>query len=155
MRVCVAVLILGYPNLYLRKSVPNHSSIAIDSLYIAVYHFDRARAVAGAANDAVQNVGTGSGAAYGTAVHSEFADLVDGMGNSSLSTEISYKNGVQVPYGTAGSIRADVVEGPLHAPTAVYDLKTGSATLTPARIQQIQSHLPGGSNVPVQEIKPQ
>jgi RHS repeat-associated protein len=109
----------------------------------------------GAANEAVQNVGPGRGPAYGTAVHSEFADLVDGLGSSKLATEVSYKGGVQVPYGTPGSIRVDVVEGPLNAPTAVYDLKTGSATLSPARVEQIQSHLPGGSNVPVQEIRPQ
>ncbi len=109
----------------------------------------------GAANDAVQNLGPGSGRIYGTLAHSEFADLVDSLGNPNLSTEISYKGGVQVPYGTPGSIRVDVVEGPLSAPTAVYDLKTGSSTLTPARIQQIQSHIPGGGDIPVQEIRPQ
>lgn len=48
----------------------------------------------------------------------------------------------------------NVGEGTVDAPTAVYDLKTGSATLTPARIQQIQSHLPGGSSVPVYEVRP-
>ncbi len=53
-----------------------------------------------------------------------------------------------------GSVRLDVVEGPLDAPTAIYDLKTGSAALTPARIQQIQSHIPGGSSVPVYTVRP-
>jgi len=109
----------------------------------------------GLANDAVQNVGSGSGAAYGTAVHSAFADLVDATGNSNLSTEVSYKGGQVVPYGTSGSIRADVVEGPVNAPTQIYDLKTGSAALTPSRVTQIQSNIPGGSNVPVTQIKPQ
>jgi hypothetical protein len=50
---------------------------------------------------------------------------------------------------TSGFIRADVVEGPVDAPKAAYDLKIGSATLTPARTQQIQSQIPGGSSVPV------
>jgi RHS repeat-associated protein len=107
------------------------------------------------ATQAVDNIGPGSGPAYGTAVHSEFADLVDGLGNSNLSTEVSYKGGQVVDYGTPGSIRADVVEGPVDAPTAIYDLKTGNATLTPTRTTQIQNELPGGSNVPVKEIKPQ
>jgi hypothetical protein len=50
-----------------------------------------------------------------------------------------------------------VVEGSVESPTAVYDLKTGNATLTPARIQQIQKHvpkLPNGNNVPVKGVKP-
>ena len=106
------------------------------------------------ATQAVQNIGPGSGARYGTLVHSEFADLVEGLGNSNLSTEVSYLGGKVVPYGTSGSVRLDVVEGPLDAPTAAYDLKTGSAALTPARITQIQGELPGGSNVPVREIRP-
>jgi hypothetical protein len=47
-----------------------------------------------------------------------------------------------------------VVNGPLNAPVSIFDLKTGSATLTPARIQQIQSHIPGGANVPVFPVRP-
>jgi len=46
------------------------------------------------------------------------------------------------------------VEGDIYAPRAVYDLKTGSAELTPARIAEIQQHLPGGTSVPVIEVKP-
>ena len=109
----------------------------------------------GLANDAVQNVGHGNGAVYGTAVHSEFSDLVEATGNSNLSTEVSYKGGQVVPYGTSGSVRADVVEGPVNAPTQIYDLKTGKATLTSTRVNQIQNNIPGGSNVPVTQIKPQ
>jgi hypothetical protein len=47
----------------------------------------------------------------------------------------------------------DVVEGPLNAPTSIYDLKTGGAKLTPARIREIQKHVPGSSNVPVIEVR--
>jgi hypothetical protein len=104
------------------------------------------------ATQAVDNLGPGSGAAYGTAVHAEFSNLVESSTN--LATEISYKGGTPVDYGTPGSIRADVVEGPVDAPTAIYDLKTGNATLTPARVMQIQNEVPGGTNVPVKEIKP-
>ena len=114
-----------------------------------------ADALQGAANRAAAEVGPGSGATYGTAVHSEFASQVEALGNPNLSTEQSYLNGNSVTYGTPGSIRADVVEGPVDNPTAVYDLKTGNATLTPERVTQIQNNLPGGTNVPVKEIKPQ
>jgi hypothetical protein len=51
-------------------------------------------------------------------------------------------------------VRVDAVFGEIDAPRAVFDLKTGSAQLTPARIQQIQQHLPGGQSVPVIEVKP-
>jgi RHS repeat-associated protein len=107
------------------------------------------------ATQAAQNVGSGSGAVYGTLVHSEFSDLIEGLGNQNLFTEQNYLNGVPVDGNLPGSIRIDVGEGTVNAPTAVYDLKTGQATLKPQRIQQIQSHLPNGSNVPVTEIRPQ
>ncbi len=107
------------------------------------------------ATQAADNIGPGSGAVYGTAVHGEFADLIEGLGNPNLATEVSYKGGQVVEYGTSGSVRVDVVEGPFDAPTCCYDLKTGSATLTPARAVRIQNELPGGSSVPVKEIKPQ
>jgi len=109
----------------------------------------------GLANQAVDNLGPGSGSVYGTLVHSEFSDLVEGLGNPNLFTEQSYLNGNPVDYGTPGSIRIDVGEGTVDAPTNVYDLKTGGATLKPQRVGQIQSHLPNGSNVNVTQIKPQ
>jgi hypothetical protein len=110
--------------------------------------------LAAAADRAGQTMGPGSGPAYGTKFHSEFETEVNALGNANLSTEVSYLNGLVVLRGTAGSVRLDVVEGPLDAPTAVYDLKTGSATLSPARIQQIQAHVPGGNNVPVLLVRP-
>jgi hypothetical protein len=55
----------------------------------------------------------------------------------------------------ANQLRNDSeLSGMLNAPVSIFDLKTGSATLTPARIQQIQSHIPGGANVPVFEVRP-
>lgn len=91
---------------------------------------------------------------YGTQAHSAFRAEVAALGRGNLSTEVSYLNGRVVPYGTRGAVRLDVVEGPLNAPTAVFDFKTGSATLSPARINQIRGHLPGGgSNVPILEIR--
>jgi uncharacterized protein RhaS with RHS repeats len=107
-----------------------------------------------AASRAAQSVGPGKGPLYGTHVHTAFQAEVDALGNSTLFTEQSYLNGVPVPYGTPGSIRIDVGVGTVDNPSAVYDLKTGSATLTPARIQQIQAQLPGGSSVPAFTVRP-
>jgi RHS repeat-associated protein len=108
-----------------------------------------------AANRAAETVGPGSGAVHGTAVHTEFQAEVRALGNKNLSTEVSYKNGAEVARGTRGSIRVDAVEGPKKAPQVIHDLKTGNAKLTSARTRQIQRHVPGGSKVPVKEIKPQ
>jgi hypothetical protein len=92
---------------------------------------------------------------YGTKVHTAFEAEVKGLNNPSLSTEVSYLDGRPVSRGTPGSIRLDVVEGDVEAPSGVYDLKTGGAKLTDARIQEIRSHLPAGSqDVPIQEVKP-
>ncbi len=110
-------------------------------------------ALTGAAGRACTTVGTCEGSVYGTRVHSAFEAEVNALGNANLTTEVSYRKGRFVPRGTPGSVRLDVVEGPLTAPTAIYDLKTGRARLTPARIQQIQQHIPGGANVPVIEIR--
>ncbi|MGO9559436.1 MAG: hypothetical protein ACLPQS_17380 [Acidimicrobiales bacterium] len=107
------------------------------------------------ASKAQATVGEGSGPVYGTAVHSEFASEINALGDSNLSTEVSYLDGEVVPYGTAGSVRLDVVEGNISEPEAVYDLKTGSASLTASRIAQIQANLPPGyQNIPVIEIRP-
>jgi len=88
-------------------------------------------------------------------VHSAFESKVQGLGRANLNTEVSYMNGNLVRRGTKGSVRLDVVEGDPWSPTAVYDLKTGTAKLTPQRVQQIQQHVPGGSGVPVKELRPQ
>jgi hypothetical protein len=90
---------------------------------------------------------------YGTRIHSEFRKRVQGLPQPGLATEISYLNGQVVPYGTAGAVRLDVVEGSPTNPVAIYDLKVGGTHLRPARIRQIRQHLPrGGIGVLIQEI---
>ena len=111
--------------------------------------------LAGAADRASSTVGPGRGPAYGTRVHTTFEGEVNALGRSDLSTEVSYLNGFEVSRGTPGSVRLDVVEGPRTAPVSIYDLKTGSAKLTPARIAQIRSHLPPGyQTTSVLEVRP-
>jgi hypothetical protein len=110
----------------------------------------------GAASRAAQNVGDGNGPVYGTQVHSAFKAEVGSLGNANLGREVSYLNGEVVPYGTPGSVRLDVVEYDAGGNIkAVYDLETGSTSLTPARIQRIRSQLPGGgAGVSFHEVRP-
>jgi RHS repeat-associated protein len=107
-----------------------------------------------AATRAANSMGSGSGPLYGTKVHSAFKAEVDALGQTDLHTEVSYLNCVPVKYGTPNSVRLDAVEGSITQPITIYDLKTGSATLTPARIQQIQTNVPGGASVPIREVRP-
>jgi len=95
-----------------------------------------------------------TGAVSGTQQHTQFAKNVNAAGNANLKTEVSYLNGKVVAYGTPGSVRLDVVQYDAKGNImAIYDLKTGSATLTSSRITEIQSAV-GNSSVPVIEIKP-
>jgi hypothetical protein len=70
-----------------------------------------------------------------------------------LNTEVSYSGGQVVSRGTPGSVRVDVVRGNPSNPGAAFDLKTGTAKLTPGRTQQIQQAMP--RPVPVKEIRPE
>jgi RHS repeat-associated protein len=77
-------------------------------------------------------------------------------GDRGLTTEVRYVGG-QLWRSFApleGSVRLDVVEGPLASPTAVYDYKFGSGRLSQFRIGQIRARAGLGSNVPVLEVRP-
>ena len=94
---------------------------------------------------------TGKGPVVGTNKHTQFKSQVDSLGNPNLATERTFLNGVEVNYGTKGGVRVDVIERLPNGTINVYDLKTGSATLTPSRITQIQNSVnpsnPGSVNV--------
>jgi hypothetical protein len=112
--------------------------------------------VDGAVARAYARVGPGSGAVYGTRVHAALSDEIEALGSSSLRSEVNYLNQVEVRGNLRGSVRLDVIEyDPINGNiTRVFDLKTGSATLTPGRISDILGHLPGGGQgVSVIEIR--
>lgn len=100
-----------------------------------------------AANRANSTVGIGKGGVHGTKVHLAFEKEVNGLMNPGLSTEVSYLRGKVVIRGTPGSVRVDVINGPIAAPVSAFDLKTGNAKLTLDRIRQLQQHIPGGVKV--------
>ena len=154
-RAMLALIGLGSEVQGMAEGVPSGRGIAgLEAKGAAAAATSLTDDLTAAAQRAAQSVGPGRGPVYGTKVHSAFEREVNALGKNDVHTEVSYLNGQIVPYGTKGSVRLDVVNGPVNSPNAVYDLKTGSATLTPARIQQIQSHLPGGNAVPVMEIRP-
>jgi RHS repeat-associated protein len=77
-------------------------------------------------------------------------------GQRGLSTEVRYYGGRPWRSGDPlrGSVRLDVVEGPLGSPTAVYDYKFGAAGLRPGRIRQIRTGARLSPSVPVVEVPP-
>ena len=101
----------------------------------------------------------------GVKIHTAFKELIEDprfqgllqqktKGEYEVRAEISYLDGFEVKPGTPGSIRIDAgvfdKSGKL---IMVYDLKTGSASLSVQRIVQISKHLPKESQkVPIFEI---
>lgn len=80
---------------------------------------------------------------------------IEGLAVPGLSSEQSYRNGVHVEHGTSGSVRLDVVVGPVEKPHMIGDLKTGRASLTSHRISEIRDHLPRASkDIDITEVRP-
>jgi RHS repeat-associated protein len=99
-------------------------------------------------------IGAGRGPVYGTRVHAAFASEIRALGRTDVSSEVSYLGNERVGYGTRGSVRVDAVLGDPDAPAAIFDLKTGGASLTESRIVQIRDNLPVGyQNIPIIEIR--
>jgi len=102
--------------------------------------------------------GLTSGARAGTLKHSYADGLLNRyqrrFGDRGLSTEVPYLNGVAGQRG-AGSIRLDVVEGPLNNPAAIFDYKFGTARFPQSRIDQIRRVGQFGDDVPISGVRPQ
>jgi len=87
----------------------------------------------------------------GTAIHRVFANKARAL-SVSYDAEISYKNGVIVPYGTSGSVRADATYGDINRPQFVIELKTGRFNyMSRGEAQGYLDNLPRG--VPVYPLK--
>jgi hypothetical protein len=104
----------------------------------------------------------GSGPVVGTQRHTYARRMIDRYQNmygpvgGGLSTEVSYASGFPAggaPYGTRGSVRLDVVEGNLYNPIAVYDFKSGGASLSNRRINQILNITGFPQNTPINAIQ--
>ncbi len=87
---------------------------------------------------------------YAQRVLNRYQDM---FGQRGLQTEVSVINGARVPYGTAGSVRLDVLEGSVRTATTIYDYKFGTSGLTPGRINQIRN-VGGYPSVPIVPVRP-
>ena len=102
---------------------------------------------------ALAQTGEGRGPAYGSRLHAALNRQVEASPN--LRGEVSFRNGREVDFGTKGSVRLDIIGYKDGKPAVIYDLKSGSARLTPARIARIRSQLPPNmQDLPVQELRP-
>ena len=109
--------------------------------------------------DAMERAGPGSGPAYGTKVHELFANEVRAAnipGIRQSGVEVSMIFGDPSPYGAEDSIRTDVLLRSSPDGTgsiiAIWDLKTGSATLSPSRAGELRRGAGVGPAVPVIEL---
>jgi RHS repeat-associated protein len=99
--------------------------------------------------------GPGSGHQYGSKVHNIFGKYIQSCNPPDIYPEVSYLNGSVVRTGLEDSIRVDTILGSKISPLAIFELKTGTARLTNARINIIRLQLPKGyKNIPIFEIKP-
>jgi hypothetical protein len=83
----------------------------------------------------------------GTFIHSAFAAKVNALGPD-FGAEVSYKDGLLVNFGTAGSVRADAIYGNPAAPKFVVDLKTGLFNyMSRGEAKAYIKHTPGGTDI--------
>ncbi len=107
------------------------------------------KVLASLATDAKANVTAATGIqegekGFGTAAYTEFKNLVDASNLKNVSTEKSFKNDLVVKYGTAGSVRADVVlQSSKGSVLQIWDLKTGSAILSAKQTTNYIQNVPG------------
>jgi hypothetical protein len=92
---------------------------------------------------------------FGTQVHTLLEMQVDAAGpDIAVHAEVTYLDGdFETKKGTKGSVRLDVVLGPLNGPVAVFDYKSGKAGLSAARKKAIYAQLPEwSSDIPIRAI---
>ncbi|MBX9777866.1 MAG: hypothetical protein K2Y71_26095 [Xanthobacteraceae bacterium] len=95
---------------------------------------------------------------YGTAVHYAFAAVVrlaglEGIGPRDVEHGFIDRGSADY-HGQPGSIRTDVVlRNEAGDVIAIYDVKTGGAKLTPARIRELRRKTGAGPNVPIIELR--
>ncbi len=99
---------------------------------------------------------------YGTKVHKNLADQINGLGDPGFRAEISLiktaSEAGPARYGLPFSIRIDVLEDVRNGTVCVYDLKTGKSGLSAARSAEIAgtvfSVYPNARRILVIETRP-
>jgi hypothetical protein len=104
--------------------------------------------------DVVNKLPDGSGSRYGTRVHTEFANAVrdqnlPGIGHAGVEQTFPLRQ----PYGSADSVRTDItLRDDSGEPIAIYDVKTGGATLTTGRVSELLRKSNANPAIPVIEM---
>jgi hypothetical protein len=84
-----------------------------------------------------------SAASWGTRVHTEWEQQLRAKYGSRIRVEQSFRGGKKADFGEKGSVRVDaILYNKKGDPIAIYDLKTGNAALSNARIKRIKKALP-------------
>jgi hypothetical protein len=115
---------------------------------------DATDALAGKLAKVIDVLPKGSGPLYGIAVHTAFGlsvrfGNIRGIGVG----DVEHTWGGDGRYGSLDSVRTDVIlRNDIGEPIAIYDVKTGSARLSPARVQVLREAVAPGSNIPVIEM---
>jgi hypothetical protein len=109
-------------------------------------------------NVVAQTVPARSPRLYGLALHYVFAHAVKTAGLPRIGSEDveqSFSAGDIVNYGSDGSVRTDVtLWDETHTNIlAIFDLKTGRAKLTDARIAQLRKATEAGDGIPIIELR--
>jgi hypothetical protein len=93
---------------------------------------------------------------FGIQVHVDFARRIKALdlpGIGIKGVEQSFSLGGLKDYGIAGTIRTDVyLKDRSGRPIAIYDVKTGNAKLSPARVEELREAV-GVPNIPVFELR--
>lgn len=104
----------------------------------------------------LQKFGTGFGSLFGIRVHTDFANRIrerdlPGIGEDGVEQSFSFGN--LANYGAANSIRTDIfLRDKFGKPLAIYDVKTGNAKLTRARVHELLEHV-GRKDNPIPVIQ--
>ena len=100
--------------------------------------------------------GTGFGALFGIKVHTDFGNRIrklDLPGIGEDGVEQSFNLGELARYGAANSIRTDIfLRDKFGEPLAIYDVKTGNARLSRARVRELLEHV-GREDNPIPVIQ--
>lgn len=95
----------------------------------------------------------------GTEIHTRLKYEIDDLRNPDFVAERSFLKTGDAAYGQRDSIRIDVFENTGDGAVCVYDIKSGVAGITGARMAEIASRAyaryPNTSRILVSEIRPQ
>jgi hypothetical protein len=95
--------------------------------------------------------GEGYGPEYGKTIHYDFADAVKAENLRGIKVEHTFP--VDAGYGQKGTVRTDVIfYNELGEPIAIYDVKTGSASLDAARVAELRVKTRATLSVPMIEM---